>query len=219
MRAKYVTSKYELDDLTRLVIRVGLYVFPAWCRRTRWWFDYIMSASFGHRHHSTWFWELLYYFTVVERFARFAHARHHSDKLWSLVGGVDHRLPHPWLRRVSAHQQEKKTWKTCILKAETRVRTDSMILEARAGTFSFLTGICPPLGLSADAVKWIKFYCDVKMKSEASKGWQTEFKSETTAQKSGTRYQIWLLICKCKFFWKVGKVVVSFLQSDWQVGM
>lgn len=93
MRAKYVTSKYELDDLTRLVIRVGLYVFPAWCRRTRWWFDYIMSASFGHRHHSTWFWELLYYFTVVERFARFAHARHHSDKLWSLVGGGRPQTP------------------------------------------------------------------------------------------------------------------------------
>ncbi len=50
------------------------------------------------------------------------------------------------------------------------------------------------------------------MKSEASKGWQTEFKSETA--ESGTRYQIWLLICN---FLKVEKVVLLFLYSDWQV--
>lgn len=55
------------------------------------------------------FWELLQYFTVAEKFARFAHARHHSDELEFGGGGVDHRLPHPWLRRVSVHQQEKKT--------------------------------------------------------------------------------------------------------------
>ncbi len=61
---------------------------------------------------------------------------------WSLVegGGVDHRLPHPWLRRVSVHQQEKKTWKIMYFKSWNAF--GSMVLEARAGTLPFLTGIC-----------------------------------------------------------------------------
>ncbi len=62
---------------------------------------------------------------------------------WSLVerGSTTDSLIHG-CGEFQCINEKRKLEKSCILKAETRVRTGSMVLEARAGTLPFLTGIC-----------------------------------------------------------------------------